>query len=123
MTAMFAGYQHFSKLGYGKSMKRTIHKLLFAAILMAIATMSMAQNVANEGKSVKPPSPQVVLPAGITEEMLAPPPMPHFMLEKPAKPLTMDEMIQQAQEAEKKAGAGRKSVGSAPEAQRLKPSN
>lgn len=104
-------------------MKRTIHKTLFVAILMASATLSMAQNVANEGKSVKPPSPQVVLPAGITEEMLAPPPVPQFMLEKPAKPLTMDEMMQQAHEAEKKAGAGRKSVENAPDAQGPKPSN
>ncbi len=46
---------------------------------------------------------KVILPAGVTEEMLAPPPVPRFMLEKPAKPLTTDEMVQQAREAEAKA--------------------
>ena len=30
-----------------------------------------------------PQPPQVVLPPGVTEEMLAPPPVPKFMLEKP----------------------------------------
>ena len=47
---------------------------------------------------------KVALPPGLTEEMLAPPPMPRFMLEKPAKPLTTEEMIQQAREAERRAG-------------------
>jgi hypothetical protein len=48
--------------------------------------------------------PAYQLPAGVTEEMLAPPPVPRFMLEKPAKPLTVEEMQQQAREAERRAG-------------------
>lgn len=47
---------------------------------------------------------EVVLPPGITEEMLAPPPVPGFMLKPPTQPLTVDEMVQQAREAERKAG-------------------
>jgi soluble lytic murein transglycosylase-like protein len=47
---------------------------------------------------------KVVLPPGITEEMLAPPPVPSFMLKKPDKALTVDEMVKQAREAELKAG-------------------
>ncbi|MDD5029253.1 MAG: hypothetical protein PHH58_07110 [Rhodoferax sp.] len=47
---------------------------------------------------------KVVLPPGITEEMLAPPPVPSFMLKPPAKPLTVEQMVQQAREAELKAG-------------------
>lgn len=46
----------------------------------------------------------VELPPGITEEMLAPPPVPSFMLKKPDKALTVEEMVQQAREAELKAG-------------------
>jgi hypothetical protein len=50
------------------------------------------------------PSKKVVLPEGVTEEMLAPPPVPRFMLEPPSKPLTQAEMMEQIREAELKAG-------------------
>ena len=63
-----------------------------------------------------------VLPPGITEDMLAPPPVPRFMLEKPASPLTMDEMVQQARDAEMKAGAAQKSA-STPAGKASKSSN
>ena len=54
--------------------------------------------------TVKPAQPAPYkLPEGVTEEMLAPPPVPRFMLEKPSKPLTQEEMVQQAREAESKA--------------------
>lgn len=67
---------------------------------LAISLGAFADEVA------KPPSPsgKVALPPGLTEEMLAPPPVPRFMLEKPPRPLTTDEMVQQAREAERKAG-------------------
>lgn len=80
-------------------MKRNIHLILFGAI-MACSNLSLAQNVPSDENAVKPSAPAVVLPPGITEEMLAPPPVPRFMLEKPAKPLTMNEMIQQTRQAE-----------------------
>ena len=90
-------------------MKRTILLTLFVASLFASATLSLAQ--------------KVVLPEGITEEMLAPPPVPAFMLEKPAKPLTVLEMQQQAREAEKKAGVKRPTVEERAKEPALKPSN
>jgi hypothetical protein len=46
---------------------------------------------------------KVQLPAGVTEETFAPPPVPRFMLEKPVLPLSMDEMIRQTREAEGRA--------------------
>lgn len=88
-------------------MKRTILQTMLVAILLAGATLSSAQNAPAEQKPAKPPQAAVVLPPGVTEEMLAPPPMPRFMLEKSAKPLTLDEMVQQAREAEKNAGVKR----------------
>lgn len=88
-------------------MKRTILLTLFVASLFASATLSLAHDT---GKSVKPAAKKIVLPDGITEEMLAPPPVPAFMLEKPAKPLMVLEMMQQAREAEKKAGVKRATV-------------
>lgn len=91
-------------------MKRTILLTLFVASLFASATLSLAHDVTQDGKSVKPAAQKIVLPDGITEEMLAPPPVPAFMLEKPAKPLTVLEMLQQAREAEKKAGVKRATV-------------
>ncbi len=75
-------------------MKKTlIPTLLIAGLLVLSASVG-----AHKPK-------KVILPAGVTEEMLAPPPVPRFMLEKPAKPLTTDEMVQQAREAEAKAKA------------------
>ena len=52
------------------------------------------------------------LPADIAEQSFAPPPVPQFMLEKPQRSLSMDEMIRQAREAEQRAGAGAPSPGS-----------
>lgn len=86
-------------------MKRTISLLLCLAELTTFNGLTRAQSSA-------PPAPpasaasaaKVVLPPGITEEMLAPPPVPSFMLKKPDKPLSVDEMVQQAREAERKAG-------------------
>ena len=49
-------------------------------------------------------APRVALPPGVSEDMLAPPPVPRFMLEKPGKPLTLDEMRAQVREAERHAG-------------------
>lgn len=86
-------------------MKSAFSLLLALAGLVAWCGQVSAQNTA-------PPAPpasaasaaKVVLPPGITEEMLAPPPVPSFMLKKPDKALTVDEMVQQAREAERKAG-------------------
>ena len=78
-------------------MEKFVASILFAAALLVLHTAAGAQD-----KQKK-----VILPAGITEEMLAPPPVPSFMLEKPSKPLTTDEMVQQAREAEAKAGVVR----------------
>lgn len=87
-------------------MKRTFFNALCFASLMAGASMTLA---GAQGTPPNPPAsaasaPKVELPPGITEEMLAPPPVPAFMLRPPAKPLTVDEMVQQAREAEQKAG-------------------
>ena len=66
--------------------------------------LAQESNSAATQPAVQASAPQVALPAGITEEMLAPPPVPGFMLKPPTKPLSMDEMVQQAREAELKAG-------------------
>lgn len=68
--------------------------------LMCIAGQALSQDQPGNTSS----APKYVLPKGVTEEMLAPPPVPSFMLKAPEKPLTIDEMTQQAREAEKKAG-------------------
>jgi hypothetical protein len=54
------------------------------------------------------PEKKYVLPEGVTEEVLAPPPVPRFMLEPPSKPLSQAEMEAQAREAEAKAGVTNK---------------
>jgi hypothetical protein len=66
--------------------------------------VALAQDNPTKEPSSKASAPKVVLPAGITEDMLAPPPVPSFMLKPPTKPMTVDEMVQQAREAEQKAG-------------------
>lgn len=91
-------------------MNRTFRLAVWFAGLVISVNSSLAQDAVKAAKSSKPTASPVVLPAGITEEMLAPPPVPRFMLEKPAKPLTTDEMIQQARDAETKAGVGRKDI-------------
>lgn len=91
-------------------MKRTFLLTLFVASLVAAANLLMAQEATKDEKSTKPSNPELGLPPGVTDAMLAPPPMPRFMLEKPAKPITLDEMIRQAREAAKRAEAQRKLV-------------
>ncbi|MDD2611135.1 MAG: hypothetical protein PHX60_15905 [Giesbergeria sp.] len=70
------------------------------------ANLSLAQDIKRiaSQQASQASAPRVVLPAGITEEMLAPPPVPSFMLKPTEKPLSVDDMVQQAREAEKKAG-------------------
>ena len=75
---------------------------------LAGAQPSVAKDKPAAAKSSAKPATKVVLPEGVTEEMLAPPPVPRFMLEPPSKPLSHDEMAQQIQEAERKAGIKRK---------------
>lgn len=96
-------------------MKRTISLALVLAILIVFADLSAAQDTTKNGK--------VVLPEGITEEMLAPPPMPQFMLKKSATPLLIDEMVEQARAAEIKAGAKHQLVAKEPQTQASKPTN
>lgn len=82
------------------------------------AGVSSAQEPAG-GPGAVPPAPgKVILPPGITEEMLAPPPVPRFMLEKPSRPLTTDEMMQQAREAEQRAKPSRTGEAAGIELQR-----
>ena len=99
------------------SMKRTIPLALLLAFTLAATNASLAQVAGQVGAGVKSTPATIVLPDGITEEMLVPPPVPRFMLEKPAQPLTMDEMMVQAREAEKKAGVKPPALAREPEAQ------
>ena len=80
-------------------------RLALPVILFACLSWAMQLHAANETPSQpkKQAPTKVVLPEGVTEEMLAPPPVPRFMLEKPAKPLSNEEMVEQAREAERKA--------------------
>ncbi len=71
--------------------------------LSLVANLALAQSKGNNAKLATPTPNKVVLPHGVTEEMLAPPPVPRFMLEKPGKPLTIDEMLQQVREVESRA--------------------
>jgi len=81
------------------------HTFVVASLaLMGCINLAQAQDTAKAPPPKPTASAAIVLPKGVTEEMLSPPPVPRFMLETPAKPLTMDEMIQQAREAEQKAG-------------------
>ncbi len=102
-------------------MNRTFQLVVWFASLVISVNSSLAQEAVKTAKSTKPPASTVALPAGITEEMLAPPPVPRFMLEKPAKPLTTDEMVQQARDAEIKAGVGRKDIDKKVKIQTQKP--
>ena len=93
-------------------MKPALPLVLCLASLLGCANLTLAQEAVKEAKPAATAA--VVLPPGVTEEMLAPPPVPGFMLKKPAKPLTMDEMVQQAREAEKKAAGSSARPASAP---------
>lgn len=85
-------------------MKRAISLVLLFASLITVNGLTQAQDNSNISPSSQASAPKVVLPPGITEEMLAPPPVPSFMLTPPASPLSVDEMVQQARQAEQKAG-------------------
>ena len=99
-------------------------RLVFCFASMALASsFSLAQDVATDKKPAKSAASKVVLPQGVTEEMLAPPPVPSFMLKRPSTPLTMDEMMQQAREAENKARQQRSAVDHPPAAQTKSPAN
>jgi hypothetical protein len=99
-------------------------RLVFCFASMALASsFSFAQEVAADKNPAKPTGSKVVLPQGVTEEMLAPPPVPNFMLKKPSTPLTLDDMMQQAREAEKKARQQRSAVANPPAAQAKSPVN
>ena len=102
--------------------RSTLHAIL-VTILVASVNLSQAQEASQETKAGKKPAPEVVLPPGVTEALLAPPPMPRFMLEKPAKVLTLDEMIRQAREAEKTAQAEQKPAKGEPKEQAPKAAN
>ena len=94
---------NFNKRGL-HFMKHTIQALIFAVICGASLGVA-AQSPSATDKPAAQPAAAVKLPAGVTEDMLAPPPVPRFMTEKQDKPLSMDEMVRQAREAEEKAGA------------------
>jgi hypothetical protein len=85
-------------------MKPAFFLTCFVVSFLTSVSPTWAQPGAAAAPQSKTSAAKVVLPAGITEEMLSPPPVPRFMLEKPAQPLSVDEMLQQAREAEKKAG-------------------
>ncbi len=85
-------------------MKHAISLVFIAANLLAVTSSISAQYSDSQQPASKSSDTVVVLPVGITEEMLAPPPVPSFMLKPPNKALSMDEMVQQAREAEQKAG-------------------
>ena len=104
-------------------MRRAITLALIATNLVACADPSLAQNAKDESRATRSPAPEVVLPPGVTEEHLRPPPVPQFMLEKPAKPLTMDEMLKQTREAEEKARTKPKAPENEPKTQPSKPAN
>jgi hypothetical protein len=75
---------------------------IFAILFAGGFSLASAQETAPSPAttSIKPAAQTYVLPPGITEDMLAPPPVPRFMLEKPDKPLSNEEMLKQAREAE-----------------------
>lgn len=104
-------------------MKRSTLLAVLATNLLVGVSLSQAQEVTQEAKASKKPAPEVILPPGVTEASLAPPPMPRFMLEKPTKPLTLDEMLRQAREAEKTAQAEQKPAKSEPKEQPPKAAN
>lgn len=65
-------------------------RVLLFAFLCSIAGISAAAD------NVVKPAPSAVQ---VTEPDFSPPPVPEFMLRKPAQPLTLEQMKQQADEA------------------------
>jgi hypothetical protein len=78
--------------------KRVISKGFLLTGLAVAFPLAMADNGASTQPTSTASAPKVALPPGITEEMLAPPPVPHFMLERRPQSLTIKEMAQQAHE-------------------------
>lgn len=74
---------------------------------VAIGHAALAGENSLTGDAV--PGEKVQLPAAVTDETFAPPPVPRFMLEKPVQPLSIDEMIRQVREAEERANLNRAS--------------
>ena len=83
---------------------RWVDVLVLCGALVLTQTTLSSENVAPRGalRGEKAQS-----PAGVAEDTFAPPPVPNFMLEKPTQPLSMDEMIRQAREAEKRTNTRR----------------
>jgi len=73
---------------------------LAVGIFLSVSLVAYADEIEQAPTS----SGRGVLPPGLTEEMLAPPPVPRFMLEKPSRPMTTEEMMLQARAVERKAG-------------------
>jgi len=84
-------------------MRRIFSPLLMFVCCFCAAPLWAEVTSSPQAKPAPAASKKVVLPEGVTEEMLAPPPVPRFMLEKPAKPLSKEEMMDQVRDAEKKA--------------------
>ena len=78
---------------------RTLSLAVLAMVLGACATSPAAP--------VAAPAPVAPPAAAVPEVYFAPPPVPSFMLQKPARPLTIEEMQQQADEASQRARQGR----------------
>ena len=73
--------------------------LLLIAALVSLGSASVQSSLAADPS---PPPGQ-----GASQLDFSPPPVPEFMLRKPAKPLTLEEMQKQADEAARRARADR----------------
>ena len=88
---------------------------LLVAVGLAGSALVHAADTAAPGTASTSTKPASALPAGVTEDMMAPPPVPAFMLEKPGKAISMEEMVRQARDAEKKSGKqGNRTASPAP---------
>ena len=85
-------------------LNQSLARVLCIACLILGTNFALAQNSSIAAPATAASAPKPSLPEGVTEEMLAPPPVPGFMLRAPAMPLSLDEMVQQVHEAEQKAG-------------------
>ncbi len=73
--------------------------LLLAGAQVAVAADTKAPSAARPASAAA-----VVLPPGVTEDLLAPPPMPRFMLDRNARKLTPQQMAEEARAASLRAG-------------------
>lgn len=76
-------------------------EMLSAVILWLCLVCAPAAHAA------EPPLPQPEKNAPVPQPDFSPPPVPEFMLRKPARPLTLEEMQKQADEAAQRARAER----------------